>query len=68
MAFHRAQPRAAGLDGAFWIEEENIAAHPAQSDTRQTLSQKLDQMLSERITAKPEAQPAPKKKRKKKQP
>ena len=55
-------------EGAFWIEEENIAAHPAQSDTRQTLSQKLDQMLSERITAKPEAQPAPKKKRKKKQP
>jgi iduronate 2-sulfatase len=55
-------------EGAFWIEEENIAAHSTQSDTRQTLSQKLDQMLVERITMKPEAGPAPKKKRKKKQP
>jgi len=55
-------------EGAFWIEEENIAVHAAHSDTRQALSQKLDHMLSQRITVKPEAQSATKKKRKKKQP
>jgi hypothetical protein len=55
-------------EGAFWIEQENIAPHPSQADTRQVLSQKLDQMLVERITMKPEAGPAPRKKRKKKQP
>lgn len=55
-------------EGAFWIEEENIAAHSAQSDTRQALSQQLDLMLFERITVNNGAPPAPKKKRKKKQP
>lgn len=52
-------------EGAFWIEQENIAAHPAQSHKREALSQQLDQMLSQRITVKPNDGPAVNKKRKK---
>jgi len=55
-------------EGAFWIEQENIAAHPDQSATRQALSQQLDQMLSQRITVKPDEGATVSKKRKKKQP
>ena len=55
-------------DGAFGIEQENIATHAEQTTTRQALSQQLDQMLSERITVNNGAPPAPQKKRKKKQP
>lgn len=55
-------------EGAFWMEEENIATHSTQTDTRQALSQQLDLMLSERITVNSGAPPAPQKKRKKKQP
>ena len=55
-------------EGAFWIEEENIAPHPAQADTRQALSETLDHMLVERITVKSSDPSAPQRKRKKKQP
>jgi len=55
-------------EGAFWIEEENIAPHPAQADTRQALSETLDHMLVERITVKSSDSSAPQRKRKKKQP
>jgi iduronate 2-sulfatase len=55
-------------EGAFWIEQENIAPHPSQADTRQALSQTLDQMLVERITVKNMDDSAPQRKRKKKQP
>lgn len=55
-------------EGTLWIEEENLAAHPQQTDSRQSLSQELDQMLSERITVKDHGEPATKKKRKKKSP
>jgi arylsulfatase A-like enzyme len=55
-------------EGALWIEEENLAAHPQQTDSRQALSQELDQMLSQRITVKDHGDAATKKKRKKKSP
>lgn len=55
-------------EGAFWIEEENIAPHPAQAGTRQALSETLDHMLVERITVKSSDPSAPQRKRKKKQP
>jgi iduronate 2-sulfatase len=55
-------------EGAFWIEQENIAPHPEQSATRQNLSQQLDQMLARRIKAKPNDGATVNKKRKKKQP
>jgi iduronate 2-sulfatase len=55
-------------DGAFGIEQENIATHAEQTTTRQALSQQLDQMLSERITVNNGAPTAPQKKRRKKQP
>ena len=55
-------------EGAFWIEQENIASQPGQSVTGHSLSQQLDQMLAQRITVKPNDGPAVNKKRKKKQP
>jgi arylsulfatase A-like enzyme len=52
-------------EGAFGIEQENIAAQPEQDATRQNLSQQLDKMLSQRITMKPNDGPAASKRRKK---
>lgn len=54
-------------DGAFRIEQENIAIHAEQTTTRQALSQQLDQMLSDRTTVQ-DPMPQTPKKRKKKQP
>ncbi|MCA9180338.1 MAG: sulfatase [Planctomycetales bacterium] len=54
-------------EGAFWIEQENIAPHPGQSATRQNLSQQLDQMLAQRIQMKPYDGATVNKKRKKKE-
>jgi iduronate 2-sulfatase len=52
-------------EGAFWIEQENLAPHPSQADTRQALSQKLDQILTERITSQSQPQLAPRKQKRK---
>lgn len=55
-------------EGSLWIEHENIAPHPQQSATRQSLSHRLDQMLAERITVKPTADTVSGRKGKKKKP
>ena len=52
--------------GALWIEQENLAPHPAHSEKHQALSLKLDQILVERITVKNIDDPVPRKKPKKK--
>lgn len=39
----------ASREGAYWIEQRNIASYPEQASTRENLSQRLDRMLRERV-------------------
>jgi hypothetical protein len=39
----------ASREGAYWIEQRNIASDPEQASRRGNLSQRLDKMLQERV-------------------